>query len=245
MLTAKKISYFMCLGSVLGLLAGCESDQMITTGSFYPTNYKDRHPIVLTNGKTDLDIFINASQSSISRRQKSDLVAYFSTYRQQGQSKITMYTPVDSSSATLRSIEKAKSEILVFAQSMGIAKNRFEFTNYRIANPLLASPIRLSYRRLVARLGSKCGNWPQDLGATDIASYARNEDPWNYGCSTQANMVAQVADPLDLVRPRTEEAKNSSRAVTAIGKYNEGQDPSAKWQQDGTTQITNQIQSQS
>ncbi len=49
------------------------------------------------------------------------------------------------------------------------------------------------------------GTWPQDIGVSDYGVDNSNKPYWNFGCSTQATLAAQVADPVvDLVRGRQE-----------------------------------------
>jgi pilus assembly protein CpaD len=55
-----------------------------------------------------------------------------------------------------------------------------------------------------AKVGGRCGLWPQDLGVSDPKFNAGNDPYWNLGCAMQSNVASQVADPLDLVRGRSE-----------------------------------------
>jgi pilus assembly protein CpaD len=90
-------------------------------------------------------------------------------------------------------------------------------------------------------VASQCGTWPQDLGVGDPAFNGRNEVYWNFGCASQSNFAAQVADPVDLVRARPEGRIDTIRRTNDIGKIRDGKDPSIQWRQDGKTSVKAQI----
>jgi pilus assembly protein CpaD len=47
--------------------------------------------------------------------------------------------------------------------------------------------------------------------------------PPNFGCATQHNLAAMVADPRDLVAPRRVDAADAQRRMTVLDKYRKGQ----------------------
>jgi pilus assembly protein CpaD len=62
------------------------------------------------------------------------------------------------------------------------------------------------------------GDWSKDWADT-----ADNQPPPNYGCAVQHNIAAQVADPRDLVEPRTMDASDAVRRNTVMGHYEKGE----------------------
>jgi pilus assembly protein CpaD len=60
-----------------------------------------------------------------------------------------------------------------------------------------AAPIRLSYVAITAQT-APCGAWPEDLALNTL----ENRNYYNFGCATQSNLAAQIANPTDLVGPR-------------------------------------------
>jgi pilus assembly protein CpaD len=105
----------------------------------------------------------------------------------------------------------------------------------------VASPIRLSFRRLQAKVAGKCGLWPQDLGVSDYGFNVRNEPYWNLGCSTQSNFAAQIVDPVDLVRGRAEGRIDTLRRGKDIDNLRQGKDPSTQWRQDDKGKISTTV----
>ena len=77
--------------------------------------------------------------------------------------------------------------------------------------------IRLTFIRYVAE-SPACGNWSTNLGFT-----AGNTLPPDFGCTTQHNIAAMVADPRDLLSPDTTGQADAQRRLTVLDKYRTGQ----------------------
>ncbi|KAA5802194.1 pilus assembly protein CpaD [Alkalicaulis satelles] len=84
------------------------------------------------------------------------------------------------------------------------------------------APIIFSFTRYQASVPVCDRSWP-DL---------RNAPPgraWpEFGCSTAANLAAQVSDPRDLVAARTMEASDAARREVVIERYRQGQPTSSQ-----------------
>ena len=59
------------------------------------------------------------------------------------------------------------------------------------------APLRLSYLQYIAE-GPACGRWP-----TNLARQKDNLNYDNFGCAQQRNLAAQIANPADLIGPRS------------------------------------------
>lgn len=59
--------------------------------------------------------------------------------------------------------------------------------------------------------------------STDWSDTADNQSPPNFGCSTQHNLAAMVADPRDLIEPRQMDASDATRRTTVTGHYEKGE----------------------
>jgi pilus assembly protein CpaD len=215
-------------------LAACSTDKVVQTGSVYPYDYRDRHPIVLTDRTRTLDVFVRGE--GLDTRQVDDVKAFAEEYRNRGKGVMNVQVPQGDSSAhrTLDAIRKALSE-------NGLAGRSIRVSSYRPNDPQLAAPIRLSFAQMQAVVDGKCGLWPQDLGVSNAGFNIRNEPYWNFGCATQSNVAAQVADPVDLVRGRTAGAIDPIRRSNNIEKLREGNDPSTNYRQDGTGRINQSV----
>lgn len=227
---------------VAGLLGACRADRVATTGSTYPIDVRTRHPIVLADGERTLDIFPTGI-GHIDPRQRADLEAFLTEYRRYGRGVLLVEMPRGVSPGLAGPVERTGAAIRHLAAEMGVPARGLQLTAYPIANPTLASPLRLSFQRMQAKVADKCGLWPRDLGVSDVRADWSNEPTWNLGCATQANFASQVADPIDLVRGRPEGRIDSVRRTQDIGQLREGKDPSTQWRQDGQTNVSNSVKS--
>ncbi|MCK1975268.1 CpaD family pilus assembly protein, partial [Bacillus safensis] len=75
----------------------------------------------------------------------------------------------------------------------GIKANNIAIENYPVESPDAAAPIRISYYAITAGT-TPCGRWPDDLASTP-----ENKHYANFGCASQNNLAAQVANPADLL----------------------------------------------
>jgi pilus assembly protein CpaD len=212
-------------------LGGCFTDRVVT-GTIYPHDLRERHPIALVDSARNLDLFV-VGPEGLDYRQANDLRAYLNEYRRYGGGTIAVQVPVGT--------ERGGATREVVAAIRESAGARLAISGYHPANRTVASPIRLSFQRLQAKVADRCGLWPQDLGVSDAAFNLKNEPYWNYGCSVQANVAAQVADPVDLVRGRPETPPDTARRMQNIAKIRSGADPSTQYQQDGKNKISSSV----
>lgn len=221
--------------AVLGVtLSACSTDKVVQTGTVYPYDYRDRHPIVLTDKPQNLDIFTRGI--ALDERQVDDVKTFAAEYRSRGKGVMTIQVPKGDASAhrTLDSVRHALSQ-------GGLSGRAVTVTSYEPTNPNLAAPIRLTYQQMVAAVDSQCGLWPQDLGVSNAGFNMRNEPYWNLGCATQSNFAAQIADPVDLVRGRTAGAIDPVRRTNNIAKLRDGVDPSTNYRQSGQNLINRAV----
>jgi len=78
-----------------------------------------------------------------------------------------------------------------------------------------------------------CGNWPDN-----VANTASNLPAANFGCATQHNLAAMVADPRDLVSPRALGAADASRRTTVMQSYERGAQTAAQKTADQSANVS-------
>ena len=226
------------LVALAGLLVGGCTPDRVTTGSIYPTDYRERHPVVLADGQRVLDLFVNAP-GGLDARQRDDLRAFSAEYRRHAQGGIVAHVPAGSrtDAAALYVLEQARATLA----ENGIPDGFVTAASYAVTDPAVAAPVRLTFRRLQAKVASRCGLWPQDLGVGDARFNMRNEPYWNLGCAYQTNVAAQVADPVDLVRGRSEGRIDTLKRTRDIDALRQGQDPSTRYRQDNQNRISTAV----
>lgn len=56
----------------------------------------------------------------------------------------------------------------------------------------------------------------------DMTKTRTNQSHTNLGCAVNANLMAQIADPRDILRPKAETPPDSARRATVIERYRQG-----------------------
>lgn len=84
-----------------------------------------------------------------------------------------------------------------------------------------AGNLRVTITRSSARVDG-CPNWSSTSGSSE-----KNATSSNYGCATNANLAAMVADPSDLIKGATTDRTDPSAATKPIRVFRE-REPSGK-----------------
>lgn len=224
----------------LGALAGgCASKSARSDPpAIAPPDERERHPIVLREAPRSLDVFVGRAGAPLDSRQAEDVADFAQEYRRSGKGGVVAEVP--SGARRERATHDTLAGIRAELTRNGVPPAALAVRSYQIQDPGLASPIRLTFASLKATLPHQCGQWPTDLGASDYKFSASNEVYWNFGCSSQATLAAQVADPIDLVRARDEGRSDIVKRMGAIAKIRDGKDPSTQYRQQ-TPQINSSV----
>lgn len=230
----------VAIGLLAGSLAACRSDRVDTTGSLAISDVRTRHPIVLSEGVRTLDVF-PTGPGTLDPRQAADVDAFMLEYRRYGRGVLAMDVPQSASPRLSAAADRTVAAIRQAGVLGGVPSGSFVVARYAGADSSLASPVRLSFQRMEAKVASQCGMWPRDLGAGDFTSNLNNEPSWNLGCATRSNIATQVDDPVDLVRSREAGRIDTVRRTQVIEKLRSGNDPSIQWKQDGQAKVKAEI----
>ena len=210
---------------LLAPLAGCGKTDRIVASSVPLDDYRARHPILLAQAKTSIDVFPTMGRGRIDNLSAKQIIAFAAQYRDVGHGPIMVLLPrapgVGDGRVMLADIKRAL--------AIGGARGGVDVSTYSVVDPSLASPVRLSYTGLKANVGDQCGQWPNDLNSGDSLEGWKNKPYWNFGCATQTMMAAQASDPRDLVTPRGEEATDTAIRLRAIDSVRKGTDPNTAW----------------
>lgn len=232
---ARKLRLLGSLALIAVALPACMNRKADITASV-PSDYRERHPIVLSEAPRSIEIFAGGRQ--LDRRQSEDLAAFAAEYREHGRSQIIAEVPSHDGRGGqghhgLHAVRQALA-------NQGVASSLVSVRSYPAPDHTIAAPIRLSFAKLQARVASQCGLWPEDLGASNYRFSASNRTYSNFGCATQNNLAVFVADPIDLERGRPEGRIDTVRRMNAISKQRQGQDPSTVYR-DSATKINQSV----
>ena len=205
-------------------LAGCTTDRIVPSGIALD-DYRARHPIVIAQARTSIDVFPSMGQSQLDTHTAKQVFAFAEQYRDTGQGPILILVP---RGPGLASRQRIVADIRR-ALAAGGASGGVQVSSYPIADPALASPVRLSFAGVKAKEVNQCGQWPRDLGSGSSIDGWENEPYWNLGCASQQMLAAQTSDPRDLVSPRGEEQPDTEIRNRGITSVRAGSDPNTGW----------------
>lgn len=213
-------------------LGACGVDRVVTgSTSRIVDDYRERHPIILTDAPETLDVFIGENSPRLDERQEDDVKAFAKAFKEAGKGGVTALVPMGAAGeiGTHRGLNAIRA---AFAKAG--TPVHLNVQTYKVQDPTIASPIRLSFNKLQAKLPHRCGQWPEDVGGAHTINGWQNQQYWNFGCSYQQNIAAQVADPRDLARPRAESRIDTIKRTRGIEDLRKAKDPSTSWQSEGT-----------
>lgn len=209
-------------GLVLGTVAalsGCGSmkDQMST--SAVPDDYRTRHPIMLSEVEHTLDVPIASGDRKLTMSVQDSIAGFAADYLSASSGTIQVMIPHGSPNTGAASA--MRKQIRQVMMTRGVPANRIIETSYQAEPNSNAAPVRISYVAITATT-NPCGEWPEDLQNNTFG----NKNYHNFGCATQSNLAAQIANPMDLVTPRDMAPIDATRRSTVIGLYRRGSDTS-------------------
>jgi pilus assembly protein CpaD len=205
----------------LGLM-GCEMGaeergRVAATTLLEPTQ---RHPIMVSQQPSNLSLKVSRGSHGLTPHQKSQLVQFVEKYRatDAGNSKIVVSVPSGAPNevAAMRAVGDMRD---IFASS-GFSDASISVEPYHNDHEP-QPPVRIQYLRYVAE-GPECGRWTDNL-----AESPRNLAYENFGCAQQKNLASMIANPADLVGPRTMTPSNADRRSVVFEKYVKGENTAA------------------
>lgn len=198
------------LAALAMLSAGC-STTSVTEVDPRDYDYRERHPIMLSEEPEILDMRVGMNGPALSPEIETAIRDYVDGYRSAGTGNITIQVPTGSANEiaagkTGRAVHYA----LVRA---GVPQSRIAVAPYDTGDHSKVASLRLSYLRVKA-VTPRCGIWPE----TEPNDFS-NTALYNHGCSSQQNLAAMVANPADLVRPQPMSPANGARRSAVIKTY--------------------------
>jgi pilus assembly protein CpaD len=201
-------------------LAGCNTVTGDPTGSI-PVDYRQRHPISISEGQRTLKLFVGSGRGGLNPTQRAEVLAFAQSWKREATGGVTIQRPAGG--ATERASLDTLKEVLSILVAAGIPNHGIGIQPYEAGNQKLTA-IRLNYPLTKATAGP-CGLWPKDLGATYDTEHYENQPYWNLGCASQRNLAAIVAEPADLVQPRSEGGIYTAKRTFGTDKWRKGDAP--------------------
>lgn len=176
-----------------------------------------RHPIIVSQQPQTMTLRVPRGSTGLAPQQRAELLGFADRSRASdaGNSRLIIAAPsgTDNEVAAMHAV----GEIRTLLSDRGFSEASIQVEAYNQEGGGHEAPIKVSYLRYVAE-GPECGQWPENL------AYSPNNLPHpNLGCATQHNLAAMVANPADLLGPRTMGERSSERRDAVWGKYTKGE----------------------
>lgn len=180
-----------------------------------------RHPIMVSQQPTTMSMPVRRGQHGLSPHQRAQLLSFARRFRASdtGNGRVVIQAPSGASNEV--AAMHAVGDIRRMLAEEGISDANVVVEAYH-SDSSPQPPIRMSFLRYVAE-GPECGHFTSNL-----ASQPGNLPYPNFGCATQRTFAAMVANPADLIEPRSMTARASERRDVAFNKYVKGDITSAE-----------------
>lgn len=227
----KKAGVLLAAGIAGLALAGCKADlEGDPVAGFTLVDPAQRHPIIVSQEPETMLIHVARNAQGLSPKQRAELLAFADRSRASdaGNSRLVIAAPGGSQNEVASMY--AVGQIRRLLSDNGFAESAIAVEAYH-DDASREPPIRVSYLRYVAQ-APECNSWPSNL------AYEPQNLPYpNLGCATQRNLAANIANPADLLGPRTETNRSGERRDAVWDKYVMGESTVAKKTEDEKVQI--------
>jgi pilus assembly protein CpaD len=208
---------FAAIALLSMLTSGCNHDGTVGSqvAGWTLTDPEQRHPILVSQQPATLSLRVPSSADGLTPPQRARVLEFasHSSASDAGNSRIVISAP--GGSANEGSAMQAADEIRQLLINTGYSETKIAVEAYQASGR--DAPVRLSYMRYVAQ-APECGDWSENLAR----SYQNLPYP-DMGCANQRNLAVQVANPADLLGPRTMTPRDSNRRDTMYKKYVNGE----------------------
>ena len=187
-----------------------------TTNSI-PDDYRTRHPISIAEVEHNLDVPVGSNEHGLTPATRDLIRGFAQDYTALSKSTVRIAIPMNApNSAAANGVRNQVRRTLTDA---GVPSNRIIQTNYDSASADASAPVRLSFIAVTA-ITNECGQWPSDVIGKTVAE---NKNYENFGCASQQNLAAQIANPSDLVGPRGTTPIDAVNRATVIDTYRDAE----------------------
>ena len=219
--------------AALSALAACATTAPdLKDGPATPTS-ADNHRIEVEQSSERIALHVAPGDSALRQEDAMELELFARSYIRAGHGPIVVSVPDsgDNAQAAAYLAQNARLRLV----EVGVPYETIAGATYD-ASGAADAPVVLSFARYVATAPECAPLWEQDLAHPD------SNQPWeSFGCSTNANLAAMIADPADLLGPRAEAPRDSGRRAVVFDRYRQGQPTGATRAPGETATISNAI----
>ena len=193
-----------CVAVAAFAAAGCSTP--VSNGAEQVYDRDQRFPISVQPRMMTLRLLYNG-QPALDDNASGQIARFARDYLSYGSGSIAVAPPSGNAAAA----NLVVNELL----EGGVSRNQIMVGAANAPGP--SDDIRITYIRYVAE-SPACGDWSDSLTRT-----ASNTRPANFGCATQRNVAAMIADPRDLLSPDNSGQADAQRRITVLDRYRRGE----------------------
>ncbi len=187
-----------------------------------PSDYRTRHPIIVAEDDEVVELPVTRYAAGLAKRERQVAISFARRFRSSGSSSLRVQVPTGTANAA--AAMRAAHEIRQVLSEQGIEKHKITIVPYYPRGYGHSANVRLAYSTLTAQTNA-CGNWDDDLMPNN-----ENTQYTNFGCATQNNLAASIAEPADLLGPRGQTEIDATRRDKVIEDYREPKSSATNYQ---------------
>ena len=214
-------------------LAGCKTDQGQGThvAGWSLVDPEQRHPIMVSQEPASLNVNVARGSQGLNPQQRAEVLEFASKYRASDAGNSRLVVSVPSGSANETAAMAAAEDVRQLALDSGFSESAVSVEAHH-EDASTQPPVRIAYMRYVAK-GPDCGHdWSENLAVN-----TRNVGHPNFGCTQQHNLAAMVANPADLLGPRTQGERDSQRRDAVMAAWTKGKPTGAEKSEDERVRV--------
>ena len=177
---------------------------------------EQRFPITVEPQMVVLAVRVDPDMQRLNASDAQRVQAFAERWKARGQGAMTVSAP--QGSPNQRAAETTMTETVKMLTKLGVPMRSIERTGYPAATHPGEPPVTLSFVATAA-VATDCSQ----LGWTDNLAFTPRNTPWNnFGCATQSNLAAMIANPNDLVEPQPMGDVDIARRAKVFEEYRRG-----------------------
>ncbi len=189
---------------------------------YVPTSYTERYPIEVVKGTVKVNVPTSSSRMTVA--QKDAVTRFAQQARNSRTNSVSIVRPGGSINA-----DAIAGQVTQLLTEQGISASQLRHSTYSGG---AGAPVSLAFVRKFAKT-KKCGNW-----STKFTRTGKNLPHSDFGCSYQHNIAAQIANPQDLVTPRTMDPSDPMRRERVFDDYRKPKSPTTPADSNSTVSTT-------
>ncbi len=221
-----RIRAFALTAVALAALSACTSRP---PQSVLPT---EAFPITVRETRATLEVPVRTGQYELSFSDERALKAFYIDYLDRGHGPVTIALPAGGSNA--QSAVQIASRVRDALHENGMDYRDIDGQAYD-ARAMTNAPVVAFFRQYETDPVECFQEW----GDFNISFDGNNTR--NFGCASQANLAAMIADPKDLLGPRPMQPADALRRADILDKYRRGETTATQRSDDETATIADAI----